>query len=256
VALNLIEYASVGSDTVVIKFARTVKISSLINANFIVQTTASTPSTVSDPFIAISTIADYNQISRVLVLNWNKMLSSSQEYYIRVNGLVDAANQVIPEEKIRFTKTDTATPISISEPVIPQIEQILVEDKSIIPNTYTTYQVIAKNPEFFIESIDPNNGDFYIDNTYNNGRVIITFNERPASNFLNKAYFKVQRKIIQRTPTRWETLEPRVSMHSWKPDVYVDFPSLDATPSYYTDGPDYFETGYKYRIVISENIGI
>jgi hypothetical protein len=36
----------------------------------------------------------------------------------------------------------------------------------------------------------------------------------------------------------------------------VDFPSLDATPSYYTDGPDYFETGYKYRIVISENIGI
>jgi hypothetical protein len=73
---------------------------------------------------------------------------------------------------------------------------------------------------------------------------------------LNKAYFKVQRKIIQRTPARWETLEPRVSMHSWKPDVYVDFPSLDATPSYYTDGPDYFETGYKYRIVISENIGI
>ena len=45
-------------------------------------------------------------------------------------------------------------------------------------------------------------------------------------------------------------------MHSWKPEVYVDFPSLDATPSFNTDDLSYFETGYKYRIIVSENIGI
>jgi hypothetical protein len=46
-------------------------------------------------------------------------------------------------------------------------------------------------------------------------------------------------------------------MHSWKPEVYVDFPSLDdATPSYFTEGKNYFEKGYKYRIKISKDIGI
>ena len=59
-----------------------------------------------------------------------------------------------------------------------------------------------------------------------------------------------QRKKIQKSPSRWESVETRVLMHSWKPEVYVDFPSLDATPSYYSDNKDYFETGYKYRIII------
>ena len=101
-ALNLIEYASVGSDTVVIKFARTVKISSIINANFIVQTTASTPSVTSNPFIAISTVADYNQISRVLVLKWNKMLTSDQEYYIRLNWkyIISGGDESVYDEMI------------------------------------------------------------------------------------------------------------------------------------------------------------
>ena len=256
-ALNLIDYATVGADTVVIKFARTVKISSITNANLIVATTSATPTFVSNPFEDINTTTDYNQISRVLRLTWNKLLSNNVEYFIRLNGFVDAAGQIIPEEKIKFTKNDGATPVSITEPQIPIIQELLIEDKSILIDTHLSYQVIAKNPEFYIKSVDPINGDFYIDNNYNDGRVIVTFNERPASNFLGKSYFKAQRKKMQRTPSRWENLEARISMHSWKPEVYVDFPSLnDATPVYYTDGSDYFESNYKYRIVISENIGI
>ena len=73
---------------------------------------------------------------------------------------------------------------------------------------------------------------------------------------MNKNYFKIQRKIIQRTPARWETLEPRVSMHSWKPEVYLDFPSQDATPSFFVSGKEYFESGYKYRIIVSKEIGV
>ena len=45
-------------------------------------------------------------------------------------------------------------------------------------------------------------------------------------------------------------------MHSWKPEVYVDFPSLDSTPSFYIDGKNYFESGYKYRIIVSKEVGI
>ena len=45
-------------------------------------------------------------------------------------------------------------------------------------------------------------------------------------------------------------------MHSWKPEVYVDFPSLDATPSFNTDGKQYFESNYKYRIIVSKDVGI
>ena len=86
--------------------------------------------------------------------------------------------------------------------------------------------------------------------------MTVEFNARPASNFLNSKYFKAQRKKIQRTPTRWETIEVEISMHSWKPEVYVDFPSTDATPVYNTAGSDYYESGYKYRIIVSKDVGI
>lgn len=255
-ALNLIEYATVGQDVVVVKFARTVKISSITNSSLRVETTDATPTVISSPFKTINTINDYNQISRVLRLYWDKVLPGNKEYFIRLTGFVDAANQSIAEEKIKFTVQDAATPTSIADPTPPIIEEILVEDKSILAEPFVTYQIVAKNPEFYIDSVDPANGDFYIDPSYNNGRVTITFNERPASNFLYPIYFKAQRKKIQRTPSRWENLTTQVSMHSWRPEVYVDFPSTDATPAYNTEGSIYFESNYKYRIIVSKDIGI
>lgn len=255
-SLNLIEYATVGPDIVAIKFARTVKISSIVNSSIIVETTDATPIVLTDPFKTINTINDYNQISRVLRLYWDVVLPGDKEYYIRLVGFVDAASQPIAEEKIKFSIKESATPTSIATPQPPIIEEILVEDKSILAEPYVTYQIVAKNPEFYISSVDPANGDFYIDPSYNNGRVTITFNERPATNFLYSNYFKPQRKRIQRSPGRWETLPAAVSMHSWKPEVYVDFPSIDATPVYFTSGSQYFETGYKYRIIVSKDIGV
>jgi hypothetical protein len=69
-------------------------------------------------------------------------------------------------------------------------------------------------------------------------------------------YFKPQRKKIQKTPSRWENVDTNISMHSWKPDVYVDFPSTDATPVFYIDDKTYFEKGYKYRVIVSSEVGI
>ena len=61
---------------------------------------------------------------------------------------------------------------------------------------------------------------------------------------------------MQRTPARWEKVETQISLHSTNPDVFIDFPSNDATPVYNTDGKTYFEKGYKYRIIVSKEIGI
>lgn len=254
--LNLIDYAAVNLDRVKIKFGRTIKIASITNEKFVVQTTAATPSAVSDPFKTINSLADYNTISRTLTLYWNKTLVSGQEYYIRVVGLLDAANEVVPEEKIVFTKQDAATPSGVSSTVVPILEEIYIEDKSVLLEAYTSYQIIAKNPEFYIKDIDPKNGSFYIDNEYNDGRFTVTFSDRPAVNFLTNKYFKVQRKKIQRAPTRWEDVTTKIQMHSWKPEVYIDFPSNDATPVFNTENKTYFEKGYKYRITVSKEIGI
>ncbi len=158
-------------------------------------------------------------------------------------------------EKITFTQISSATP-SDSEYVSPNLSPVLIEDRSIKTEVDISYNIIAKNPLFYIDSVDPPDGDFYLQNDYNNGRLIITFNSRPASNFLDNKYFLCQRKPIQKAPSRWENLYCAISAHSWRPEVYIDFPSLDATPSFFTDGKNYFEQNYKYRVKISKDIGI
>ena len=256
-ALYLIDSATVSVNTVNVKFGRTVKIASLVNANFTVFTDAATPIQVSSPFRTINTITDYNQISRTITLYWDVVLSSNTDYVIKITNLVDSSGLTIAEERISFTsQTNAATPSILQESQATVLNEVLIEDKSIRADIETGYQILAKNPNFYIESINPSNGDFYLSNDENNGRVTITFSSRPASNFLTNKYFKAQRKKIQKIPSRWETVSAQVSMHSWKPDVYVDFPSDDATPVYYTDDKTYFESGYKYRVIVSGEVGI
>lgn len=254
--LPLIEYAIVDTNMVVIRFGKTIKISSLKNENFIVQTNHATPTVLAQPFLPINTIADYNQISRTLKLYWDVTRQTNKEYLIRLVNFLDAANESISEEQICFTQEESATPSEFNSYTVPVIQELFVEDHSIRTDAYTTVQILAKNPKFYIADVNPINGDFYLNNDYNNGRVIIKFSSRPATNFLNNFYFKAQRKKIQRNVSRWENIETRVLMHSWKPEVYVDFPSEDATPVYFTDDKDYFKSGYKYRIIVSKDVGV
>jgi hypothetical protein len=257
VALYLIDSATVTVNTVNIKFGRTIKIASLINANFIVQTDSATPVQTISPFRTINTITDYNQISRTLTLYWDVVLSSNTDYVVRVTNLVDSSGLTVAEEKISFTsQTNSATPSILQESQATVLNEVLIEDKSVRADIETGYQILAKNPNFYIESTNPSNGDFYLNNDENNGRVTVSFSSRPASNFLTLKYFKAQRKKIQKTPSRWENVSSEVSMHSWKPDVYIDFPSDDATPVYYVDGKNYFESGYKYRVIVSAEVGL
>ena len=256
-ALYLIDNAIVNNDTVIIKFGRTIKISSLVNDCFVVATDAATPQIVPSPFKDIESLIDYNQISRTLTLYWKKILASNTPYTITLVNLLDSSGSLIPEETIKFTSSQaSATPSYMQEPRGTIVNEVLISDKSVRVDIDSGYQIIAKNPHFYIESIDPPNGSFFVDDSETNGRVKITFNERPASNFINSKYFKAQRKKIQRTPARWQTLTANISMHSWKPEVYIDFPSLDAAPSYFTEDKYYYESGYKYRIIVSSEVGI
>lgn len=256
-ALYLIDNATVTVNTVNIKFGRTIKIASLVNANFTVETDSATPILVSSPFRSINTLTDYNQISRTLTLYWGKVLLSNTDYVIKINNLVDSSGLIIPEEKITFTsQVASATPSILQETQGTIINEVLIEDKSVRVDIETGYQILAKNPNFYIESTYPSSGDFYINNNENNGRVTITFSARPASNFLTQKYFKAQKKKIQKTPSRWEDVSAQISMHSWKPDVYIDFPSDDATPVYFSEDKNYYETGYKYRVIVSSEVGI
>jgi hypothetical protein len=255
VALFLIDQAQVNIYSVSIKFGRTIKISSLNNENFKLYKDTATPTLVSAPFVLIDTIKDYNQISRIITLYWRTSLDNNQDYYIDVVNLIDSSGVIVGSEKVKFTYKTSSTP-STQLFQAPELVPILIEDKSIKKDVDISYQILAKNPKFYIDSIDPVNGDFYLDNSYGNGRVIVTFNERPASNFLSNKYFKAQRKKIQKSPSRWESVETRVLMHSWKPEVYIDFPSNDATPVYNEEEKIYYETGYKYRIIVSKDVGI
>lgn len=256
-ALYLVDQASVGCYSVSIKFGRTVKITSLKNENFTVYTMDATPENVSAPFDTIKTISDYNQISRVLTLYWRATLTEDKDYCIAVNNLIDASNNVIDEERIEFTWSGCGATPNTTEITDPTLTPVLIQDKSIKTDIDVSYQILAKNPLFYVVETNPTDGEFYLYNDYNNGRVVITFSDRPASNFLSNKYFTCQRKLVQRAPSRWETVTAEISMHSWKPEVYVDFPSLnDATPSYFIEGKNYFEKGYKYRIKISKDIGI
>ena len=94
-SLPLIEYAIVDNNMVVIRFGKTIKISSLKNANFVVQTTDATPSNLANPFLQINTIADYNQISRTLKLYWDTVRQSNKEYKIRKKVFYEFGNNII-----------------------------------------------------------------------------------------------------------------------------------------------------------------
>lgn len=231
-----------------IKFPQTVSVSSLTNEHFRLFLNVSTPVEIIDPFNPIQIINDYDSISRVLTLRFKTQLNPDTPYLLTVTGLYDPAGRVLLDEEYYFTSTNSPQP----SPLVPIPEPTYVIDYSVIPDAFSVDSV-HESSGFYITSTEPE--DPFIDNDFNNGRVIVKFSIPPNGNFVNSQYFKAQRKSLTRGFSRWESVIARVSLDGERPWVYVDFPSTDATPSYYLSGKTYFETGFKYRIKISKNIG-
>ncbi|HJS83602.1 MAG TPA: hypothetical protein VJ742_12285 [Nitrososphaera sp.] len=247
---HLIEEITIGTASLKLKFLKTVKVSSIVNAAFQLYENASTP--VSTPFEEIEIEEDFSTISRILSLGYTSALKPSTDYLFKVTGLKDAVGTTIEDENVTFT-----TPASIVGEVEVEADEVpvFVEDYSIkgAISDDIVNNVGGSNPAFYLTGYDP--GDPFVSPDTNAGRVTIKFSHRPAGNYISRSYFQAQRKQVSRGMTRWQNVTTQVSLDGNRPWVYVDFPSLDATPVYVTPDKDYFEEGYKYRVKISKDVG-
>lgn len=250
--MALLEAFEATNTDIEVKFDKTVKVSSITNDKFLLYTGGSTP--VLTPFQTISLINDYDTISRRLVLRFASTLLSETEYTFTISGLLDAAGSTLPSETNSFTTTDTSSSTIVT---VPDAVPVEIEDHSIRSEAFiATEALYVSNPGFYILSTDPEFQELLIPGDYNDGRITITFSSRPGSNYINSTYFKVQKKLVGRAPSRWETCTGvLISLDSDEPNVYIDFPSTDATPVYVTPDKDYFAAGYKYRIKVSKSVG-
>lgn len=255
-SLPLVEEIDVSTEFVRIKFGITPKVSSLTNDVFKIYIDGATPTLVDDPFETIDLEDNYNTISKLLTLYWNSgVLEANLSYQIVISGLHDASGMLIEDSTYYFTTGDSVTqdPENLPPPETP----IEIEDHSIQSALFTNItSIIASNPDFYILETDPINFDFDLPEDYNNGVISIKFSAMPNPAFLSETYFKVQKKKIQRKPSRWTTLDVRIIGDFGSNTVYIQLPSTDDDPVYDTEDTTYFEESYKYRIIISKDVSI
>lgn len=249
--MPLIEAFQATDAYIQVKFDKTIKISSMVDESFALYTNGSTP--VVSAFESIDIYNDYDTISRRLVLRFAQTLLPSTTYTFAISGLVNASGATIPSETTTFTTSETVNAL----PVVPSQIPIEIEDHSIRSRVFTsTETVYVSNPEFYIIETDPTVEELLVPEDYNNGRLKIVFSSRPGSNYINSNYFKVQKKLISRSPSRWESVEDTlITLDADEPFVYINFPSQDATPVYGVYGSNYFQAGYKYRVKVSRLVG-
>jgi hypothetical protein len=255
----------VQTDYVEIKFVESIQVSTLVNANFLVyNTTTATPALLASPFQTINVVRDYDSISRILLLWWTSSttLSDNSDYEIRISGLKNVIGSTIDDEIILFsTETITTDPIEdLDEP--PTRLPIDVEDYSIKEVSFATTLTASSSSTFTVESVTPNlENSFYLDPSFNEGKIEVYFNQSPAANFVSSEYFKVQRKLITRGINTWSNVTALVTSNPDDKLIVIYLPSIPATTdvdqTVYYGEPDlvYWEEGYKYRLRISESIG-
>lgn len=262
--MTIIQWYRVTTDYVEIKFNTLLNTSRITNDKFVVtDTTPATPLIITDPFKDISVTRDYSSISRILYLWWNFDLSVSSTYEISISGLLELDGSTPALELITFA-TDATLPVNegISEP--PERDPVDVEDYSIksISDFILPLTVTADADHLTIIKVVPESDiAHYLQATENEGKIEIWFNQAPAANFISTEYFKVQRKLVTKAMSRWESIAAKVTADSSKAIVYIYLPSLDATPVYgyqvdKDDLAEYFETGYKYRVIVSQDVAL
>lgn len=226
------------------------KASALTKDNFLLFTHAATPVEILDPFRPIQVVDDYNSLTTTVRLFFDKALTPNTSYNLRITGLLSPTGRVIGDWEEPFV-TPAIAPAFSDEP--PEPDPVVVEDHSIISDIYTNLDLIAAgNAEFFVKKIDPD--EPFIEATQNDGRVTITFSDPPLSSYVNSTFFKAQRKEISRSLTKWTAVTAQISQSG--SNVYIDFPSIEATPVYHTAGKNYFAEGFKYRVRVSNNVGM
>lgn len=252
---QILQDAEVTNGFVYLKFKDTIQLASIVPSAFTVATDSATPVEVTDPFADFTIANNYNTVSRALKLYWNdNALDPDTDYTLTISDLKDATSRTLGTSVLHFT-TEASVDPGEGEIEPPDPAVIEIEDYSIITDIdFTETESLGPDDVLTVDSVDPLSGSFFLDNDYNYGRVNITFSSRPSVEKITSNYIKVFRKKIQRLPVKWEPITARLSLDSTDPIVYVDFPSLDTVPVFYTSGSDYFEDEYKYKIVVSKGL--
>lgn len=255
--LNIIQNVTVTTASIAVKFSITVDIDTLINDNFTLVLDGATPSPVSDPFETISILRDYDSISRILTLYLKSELSPVTDYELTISGLKTPFQEVIATAVYSFTTCEDTTVNPADQ--IPEAPEVVIEDSSIRDIgavDLLTAVTVSDATELQVMSIDPDSESaYFLDPSYNEGRIEIVFNTILAANFVSTDYFKVQRKPVGRGMSRWEDVSVIVTSDSTSGIVIIYLPSTDATPVYGEPDMTYWEAGYKYRLRISGSIG-
>lgn len=246
---NILHRVRVFADHIELTFKVTLKTSSIQNTAFLFTSHDATPVDVN--FKPINTVEHYDSISRVLLIYYATEPTPG-DYTLSIEGLKLANESIVPSEYINLLYPYDAPESAPFEPV----DMVDIQDNSIRREAFISTQTLrVANPYFHVTDTDPESNATYIEDDYKRGRISITFSDRPSPQFLNSQYIKFQKKDITKIG-RWETVPINISMDSHFPTIYIYIPSLDATPVYNTEGSDYFEENFKYRIRLSKEIGV
>lgn len=261
--MSLYAWFEVRTNYIEIKFNEILNASSITNNKFAVyNATTATPVSIANPFKPIDVSRDYYSISRTLHLWWNFELQSNTTYQVVITNLLNIEGATPAQVTIEF-ETGIIEYGLQDELEPPSRHPIDVEDYSIKVVSDFIYSSLSSDVDKLkIEKIVPGSDKaYYLDPTENEGKIEIWFNQAPAANYINSSYFKVQRKLVSRNISRWEDINARITANTAKGAVFIYLPSLDATPvfAYEVDKAEkheYFQPEYKYRVIISKDIGI
>lgn len=250
---DILQSLQVGKDHIELTFKVTLQASSIESSAFLLTSNDATPATVS--FQPIDMMEHYNSISRVLRIFYAS-IPSQGEYTLSISGLKSANGATLASEDIVITY-----PYSEEAEVYEPSDPITIYDNSIRRQAFVAAETIrASNPYFYVVDTDPDNDSVFVEHDHNRGRISVTFSDRPSPQFLTSQFIKVQKKNMRKVG-RWETLPISMSLDSYYPTLYIYIPAVDedatpsATPIYGVDGLSYYEDNYKYRVIISKQVG-
>lgn len=249
--MNIVE---VTRESLEIKFEYSLKVSSISIDDFaLFLMDGATPSAtaIASAFKPIDISKHFSSINRTLYLYFNTSLAAGN-YRLVADGLQDSASRDLPILTADFVYDFEVLPPEEDDPY--ERPRVYIEDHSIKNDiTFSGESIYAANPDFHIVNTEPANGDIFIDDD-ERGRITVTFSRRPAIEYINQHFIKVQRKLLGPGLNRWEQIEAKFALDSTKPKLYIYIPSNEATPVYNIEGSEYFISGYKYRVRLSADI--
>lgn len=247
-----IDYVNVAlsQSAIGVRFDQNVKVDSLTADKFSLFLDGATPVEIANAFEEITTCDDFDSLRRMLILYPKVNLDAGTDYILATSGIEYAGRGVGDDDSFPFT-TQTA----IEAAGEPEPEPVVIEDHSIKSVLFSDEQfgnVTTDTSGFRLESSDPETGEYYIEPDYEDGKLTLTFSDDVDASFADVAYIKVQRKVNQTAPARWEKVTPEFVTNG--NEIYVSFPAVDDDSIYNTSGHDYFEVNYTYRVKLSPYI--